>query len=115
MKILKTANYKKIKKAQWGMGRYERVVIMQNEDANEALQILDNQGEAAAINHLSQWHNPGEHETSEEPGFGGSDSVFESDGYILSYNERLGYIALSYDTKKEKQDMGTWEIDNPNM
>jgi len=112
MKIIKTASYKK---AQWGMGRYENVVFIQNEEADEPLRILNSQGEEAVIDYLSQWHNPGEHETSETPGSGGSDSVYEKDGYILSYNEGLGYIGLSYDTKQEKQDMGTWEIDNPNM
>ena len=94
MKIIRTANYDDLMNQRL----YERVVFMQGDDAQEALNILDQQGEDAAIAHLAQWHNPGEHETSRELGAGTSDRTYEKDGYILSYNLGLGYIGLDYDS-----------------
>ena len=82
------------------MPRYERVVFAQTDDADEPLSILDSDGEDAAIEYLAEWHNPGEHETAEELSAGSSDQTFESDdGYILSWNQGLGYIGLEFDTE----------------
>ena len=76
-------------------GGYENVVSMQGDDAEEALDILDEHGEEAAIEHLKQWHYPGEHEVVSEIGSGIQDTVYETeDGYILTYNNRDGYIGL---------------------
>lgn len=74
---------------------YQRIVFMQNEEAEEALAILDDQGEEAAIDHLAQWDNGDEGEEFPETAAGSSDDVHETeDGYILTYNRRLGYIGL---------------------
>lgn len=76
-------------------GGYENVVFMQGHDAEEALEILNTHGEEAAIEHLKQWHYPGEHEIVPEIGAGTQDTVHETDdGYILTYNNPLGYIGL---------------------
>lgn len=82
------------------MARYERVIFAQTDDADEPLSILDNDGEDAAIEYLSEWHNPGEHETADDLSAGSSDRTFESDdGYILSWNQGLRYIGLEFDTE----------------
>lgn len=82
-------------------GRYENVVFAQSDDADEPLEILSEKGEEEAIEYLAQWHYPGEHETNDELQAGSSDTVFESDdGYILTYNNGLGYIGLEFDTEK---------------
>jgi hypothetical protein len=82
------------------MSRYERVVFMQGDEADEALRMLDVNGEDEAIEFLAQMHNPGEHETADELSHGSADDFFESDdGYILSWNEGLEYIGLEFDTE----------------
>jgi hypothetical protein len=76
---------------------YHNIVFMQGDDAAEALQILDDKGERAALNHLAQWDYGTENEHSpetEEP-WGSSDSTYKNGAYIMSYNTRLGYIGLT--------------------
>lgn len=96
------------------MDRYEDVVFLQGDSADEAIEILDNQGEDAAMDYLIQWHEPGHHMGSSELSHGSSDSTYERDGYIMSYNIPLNYIGLQYelsgmnesknqDKKKSKQ------------
>ena len=73
---------------------YQRIVFMQGDDATEPLAILDEAGEIAAIEFLSQWDmEPGE--VFDEPASGTSDYVHETDdGLRLSYNPHHGYIGL---------------------
>lgn len=75
---------------------YEDVFFAQGEEADEILEIIDQKGERAALEYMKQWHYPGEHMTRAEPGHGSDDKIFEKDGYILSYNTRIGYVGLSY-------------------
>ena len=77
--------------------RYEDVVFMQGEEANEPLEILDTQGEDAAMEYLKQWHQPGQHMGSVDLGHGSSDRTYEKDGYIMSWNSQLNYIGLQYE------------------
>jgi hypothetical protein len=82
------------RKPQW-----ERVVFLQGEEADEALAVLDERGEEAALSYLADWHYPGEHETADEPGAGSSDDVYDDGtGYRLTYNRGLGYIGLEWRT-----------------
>ena len=76
---------------------YEQVIFLQGDEADEALDILDEDGEAAALNFLKQWHYPGEHDTRADPGAGTSDETYESDGYTLVYNTGLEYIGLEFE------------------
>jgi hypothetical protein len=77
--------------------KYEDVVFIQGEEAQEPLDILDNEGPDAALEYLKQWHDPGHHMGREDLGHGTSDETYEKDGYIMSWNSRLGYIGLIYD------------------
>ena len=79
--------------------KYENVVFVQGEEADEPLRILNDEGEEAALEYLKQWHDFGNHEGTDQLGAGSSDSTFEKDGYIMSYNPRIGYIGLQYDLK----------------
>ena len=81
--------------------KYENVVSMQGDDAFQPLEILDSDGPEAALEYLKQWHYPGEHEGSNELGHGTSDEIFEKDGYIMSWNPRIGYIGLQYDLEHD--------------
>ena len=80
--------------------KYEDVVFLQGDDAFQPLEILDSKGADAALEYLKQWHYPGEHQGSQELGHGSGDKTYEKDGYIMSWNSRLGYIGLQYDLSK---------------
>jgi hypothetical protein len=81
------------------MPTYEQIVFMQDsQDSEEPLRILDEQGEEAAIEYLAQWHNNG-HEFTDRPSAGSNDRTYSrADGYLLTYNLRLGYIGLEHVT-----------------
>jgi len=78
--------------------RYEEVIFFQNSQAYRPLKILSDKGSVAALEFLKQWHYPGEHMCRDNVGAGTADVIFKADGYIMSYNEPLGYIGLVYDT-----------------
>lgn len=84
------------------MARYERVVFLDSssEDADELLELLNDEGEDVVIDRLAEHHYSGEHETADELARGSSDDWYEDDdGYILTWNNGLGYIGLEYDTE----------------
>lgn len=76
--------------------KYEQIVFLDNQDSVEAFEVLNEEGELAALEYCKNWHYPGKHEVLNKPGYGTEDNVFRSDGYILSYNEGLGYMNLVY-------------------
>jgi len=82
--------------------RYEEVVFLQDHEANHALNILKQDGEDEAMQYLMQWHQPGNHETSNETGFGSLDKTYEKDGYIMYYNPQIGYIGLIHDSSLDE-------------
>ena len=84
--------------------RYERVVFLDGSEADEAMDILNNDGRDAAMNYLMQWHNPGQGMGSDEIGNGTQDKTYEKDGYIMAWNPYLPYIGLVYDTEHDKID-----------
>ena len=77
--------------------RYEQVVFLQDHEADHALNILMQDGEEEAMDYLMQWHQVGNHETSEDVGFGSSDKTYERDGYTMAWNPSIGYISLVHD------------------
>lgn len=82
------------------VGEFENIVFKQGDDATEAFEILDTNGEEAVVDHLKPLHSPGSHETREDLGEGTQDTVNEypsDDGtYYLVYNRQEGYIGLSF-------------------
>ena len=77
------------------MNAVERIVFMQGDEASKALDILETFGLKDAVEYLAQWHNPGSQEEADEPAAGSSDSTYETeDGFILTWNDSLGYIGL---------------------
>lgn len=79
--------------------RYENVVFLQGDEAEEPLKILNDEGEDAALEYLKQWHYPGEHMGTNKLGAGTDDRTYKKDNYIMDWNSRIGYIGLQYDTK----------------
>jgi hypothetical protein len=78
--------------------RYEDVVFLQGDGAEETMEILNTLGKDAALTHLMQWHYPGEHMGSNEESHGSNDKTYRKDGYIMSWNTHIPYIGLQYDT-----------------
>ena len=85
--------------------RYEDVVFVQGDEAEEPINILDEKGEDAALAYLIQWHNPGEHMGRNELSHGSNDRTYEKDGYIMSWNTHIPYIGLQYDTQHGQADL----------
>lgn len=81
--------------------RYEEVIYLQDNEANHVLNILKQDGKDEAMDYLMQWHQPGNHESSNELGIGTSDRVYKRGGYIMYWNHSLGYIGLVFDEKPE--------------
>jgi hypothetical protein len=79
--------------------RYEDVVYLQGEEANEVMDILNNDGRDAAMEYLKQWHDSGNHMGRNELGHGTEDKTYAKDGYIMFWNPYLPYIGLTYDTE----------------
>lgn len=76
---------------------YEDVVFLQGDEADEPLNILNNQGEDAAMEYLKQWHDTGNHMGSDSLGHGSGDQTYEKDGYTMAWNFQLNYIGLQYE------------------
>ena len=83
--------------------RYEQVVFLQDHEADHALNILMQDGKDEAMDYLMQWHQPGNHETSEDTGFGSSDKTYERDGYTMAWNPSIGYITLVHDLNSAEE------------
>ena len=75
---------------------YENIIFLQDSNADEAMTILDEQGEEALFQHLLQWdYGDSPTETRPDQPWGNSDTVKNyPDGYIMSYNTRHGYCGL---------------------
>lgn len=82
--------------------RYEDIVFIQGDEANEIYDILNEKGEEAALDYLKQWHLPNEHQTSDELLHGKNDRVYKKDGYIMSWSPKGLYFGLQYDTMHEE-------------
>lgn len=82
--------------------RYEDVIYLQDHEADHVLNVLKQDGKDEAINYLMQWHQPGNHQSSNElGGIGTSDRIYRKDNYIMYWNPSLGYIGLIYDEKSD--------------
>ena len=80
-----------------------RIVFLQGESADEALNIYKNSGCEGALQYLDQWFsgNVKDYEKFKEPSAGSSDRVYEISDYLLTVNVPLNYIGLELITKRE--------------
>ncbi|MFW6219308.1 MAG: hypothetical protein ACOC33_00440 [bacterium] len=104
MEKIKNISENKNLKESTDQDKYENVVFLQGEEAEEPLQILKEKGEDAALEYLKQWHDPGNHEGDDKLNHGTNDDVYEKDNYIMSYNDSLGYIGLQYEFEDDELD-----------
>ena len=79
--------------------RYENVVFMQGNEAKLVLAILNAKGKDAALDHLKQWHHPGEHQIDAKLAHNDSDQTYSRGDYHMAWNEDLGYIDLKHGTE----------------
>jgi len=86
---------------------YGEILSIQNDDANEFFDIMDNAGEEQALKYFSQWDNNDYTQVYADYNkvIGSSDDVYENDNYIMSYNKRHGYASLY--VKLDKDDFIT--------
>lgn len=77
--------------------KYQHIVFMQEHEADEAIDILCDQGAEAAFEYLLQW-DYGEGEETDTPPWGTKDHLYRYfDGefeYVMSVNFVLPYIGL---------------------
>jgi hypothetical protein len=79
--------------------RYLNMVFLQGDDAEEALEILEKEGESGVLHWLLDSYGEWEGDEVEEEPWGQSDDVYEEtvggEDFILTYNLGLGYIGLA--------------------
>lgn len=75
---------------------YERVIFLQGEEADDALERFDSEGPNGLLEYLKEWHYPEEHPESEELWHGTTDDVYHLGRYILTVNTRFRYCGLEY-------------------
>lgn len=98
---------------------YRNIVFLQGDEADEALNILDEDGTEAAFNHLlDTYEGTGPDDYTDDEPWGESDDIedFETrDGakYVLSYNAGLGYIGLTQVEEEGEEEGGEEEEEGP--
>lgn len=75
--------------------KYQSIVFLQGDNANEAMDILDNQGREALLEYLKQWDHGERDDLRDDIGNGSSDRVIKFDEYYLTYNTGLNYCGLT--------------------
>lgn len=83
--------------------KYSNIVFLQDSEADEVLNILDEYGAQKAFEYLLQW-DYGEHVIEEQKidfygrdftPWGKNDRLFKKDNYVMTYNLSMGYIGLT--------------------
>ena len=74
---------------------YQTIVFMQGDDADETLEILEEESEMSALQHLLfNYENEIEDITEEQP-WGQSDKLFLHNDLVLSWNTGIPYVSLT--------------------
>lgn len=60
------------------------------------LTILKERGKDAVMEELKSRHEPGEHLVYNRPAVARAGDEYYKDGYLLTYDNSIGYIGLSY-------------------
>jgi hypothetical protein len=76
------------------MKRYESIVFLQGDEAEPALRELREDGPAALLEYLRQWDYGEPGEERPEPAAGTDDDTWLRDGYLVTWNSRIGYCGL---------------------
>jgi len=84
--------------------KYANIVFLEGSQATEALEIYDNDGVEAAIDHLAQWDygTDSEYELRNDISAGANDKTWRKGNYILTVNTSIGYIGLERAVTKDE-------------
>ena len=75
--------------------KFEDIVFLQNSEADEVLNIIEENGEEAGLQYLLQWdQGGGEGELRLIHPAGLRDNSFENEHFVMSYNSKIGYAGL---------------------
>lgn len=85
--------------------RYEDVIFLQGDEAEETIGIINRDGADAGLEHLTQWHYPGEHSTRDKLPGGTNDNVISDNGYFMYWNSSIPYVGLTYDSFTDERDI----------
>jgi hypothetical protein len=73
---------------------YERLAFVQGDEAYDALCVLEEDGLAACLRFMVQQSGDSQGELHEQLAGGASDNTYRDEGWILTYNLRIGYVGL---------------------
>ncbi len=76
------------------MKKYQEITFLQGEAATEAIALLEDHGEEAALDYLKQWDNGDDSMCYDESPAGSYDQIYREGDYELNYNTALEYIGL---------------------
>jgi len=74
---------------------YEQIIYLQGHQAEPVLELLKSEGEQAALEHLKQWHYPGEHDINRKL-IGTTDTYYHQGDYVMYYSHYIEYIGLEF-------------------
>jgi hypothetical protein len=74
--------------------KWQNLIFLQGEEAEEALSILDEYGEEEALKYLLEMADGGGEIYDSTP-WGTSDNTYSSGGVVMTYNPTIGYIGIS--------------------
>jgi len=77
---------------------YHHIVFLQEQAAEETLQIINEKGCDSAIDHLLGMYGFDYAEGTDTPSAGSGDHTYTSDcgEYLLTYNTHIGYVGLEF-------------------
>ena len=73
---------------------YQNIVFMQGDEAIPVLDMIENQSEQDALEHLLQWDYGDGLEEENQP-WGESDKLFLHHDLVLSWNTGIPYVSLT--------------------
>ena len=84
--------------------KIERIMFLQNDKADEYLDLLEREGEEEVVKKLMEYWYPGEHEIVNYLSAGSSDDQsfikVKDVEFVLTYNFQLNYIGLEHIIKE---------------
>ena len=75
--------------------QYETIIFLQNDEADEALDILKEKGSIFALEYLRRWDYGDSGDWSERTPWGAGDDLYRIGAYVINARPSMGYIGLT--------------------
>lgn len=75
--------------------QYGDIVFLEGSEAEEILNIIDKQGEAAGLEYLEQWDYGDVGEVRDQEPWGSNDRVYQEGDLVMSYNDNNASVGLT--------------------